>query len=117
MPRCGCRVHRPLAALLSPPLRYSKLATNSHPPKKTREQVVDALEETLTSGGNVVDFHGCDFFPERWFDLVVVLQAETSVLWDRLAEGGRNYSEAKIKENVQCEIMHVCVEEARESYR
>ena len=64
-----------------------------------------------------MDFHGCDFFPERWFDLVVVLQAETSVLWDRLAEGGRNYSQAKIKENVQCEIMHVCVEEARESYR
>ena len=57
------------------------------------------MEDMLAEGGTVVEYHSCDFFPERWFDLVVVLQAETSVLWDRLAEGGRNYSEAKIKEN------------------
>jgi hypothetical protein len=28
----------------------------------------------MTAGGNVVDFHSCDFFPERWFDLVVILR-------------------------------------------
>lgn len=28
-------------------------------------QVCDALEELMTEGGNVVDHHGCDFFPER----------------------------------------------------
>lgn len=28
-------------------------------------QVCDALEEVLAAGGAVVDYHGCDFFPER----------------------------------------------------
>ena len=28
-------------------------------------QVCDALEDVLATGGTVVDYHGCDFFPER----------------------------------------------------
>lgn len=28
-------------------------------------QVVDALEDELTAGGCLVDYHSCDFFPER----------------------------------------------------
>lgn len=35
-------------------------------------------------GGNIVDYHGSEFFPERWFDLVVVLQTDNTVLYDRL---------------------------------
>lgn len=54
--------------------------TKSHP----ISQVCDELEDTMTSGGNVVDFHTCDFFPERWFDLVVVLRADNSILYPRL---------------------------------
>jgi adenylate kinase len=77
-------------------------------------QVCDALEDDLALGGNIVDYHGCDFFPERWFDLVIVLQTENNVLWNRLQK--RGYKEKKIQENVQCEIMHVIAEEARESY-
>lgn len=50
----------------------------------------------------------------RWFDLVLVLQTDNTVLWERLEK--RGYSEKKIQENVQCEIMHVIAEEARESY-
>ena len=40
----------------------------------------------MSKGGAVVDHHSCDFFPERWFDLVVVLQADNSVLYDRLTD-------------------------------
>jgi adenylate kinase len=76
--------------------------------------VVDALEDDLSAGGAIVDYHGCDFFPERWFDLVIVLQTDNSVLWGRLER--RGYREKKVQENVQCEIMHVIAEEARESY-
>lgn len=47
-------------------------------------QVCDALEDQLALGGNIVDYHSCDFFPERWFDLVVVLQTDNSVLYERL---------------------------------
>ena len=35
-------------------------------------------EIELSEGGTVVDFHSCDFFPERWFDLVLVLDLEQS---------------------------------------
>ena len=34
------------------------------------DRLLDALEEKLEGGGSVVDFHGCELFPERWFDLV-----------------------------------------------
>nr|XP_025883024.1 adenylate kinase isoenzyme 6 homolog isoform X2 [Oryza sativa Japonica Group] len=46
--------------------------------------VCDELEDVMEEGGILVDYHGCDFFPERWFDLVVVLQTDNSILHDRL---------------------------------
>ena len=61
-----------------------------------------------------MDYHSCGFFPERWFDLVVVLRTSNSVLYHRLA--ARSYSAKKIDENIQCEIMQVILDEARESY-
>ncbi|GKV20640.1 hypothetical protein SLEP1_g30737 [Rubroshorea leprosula] len=48
--------------------------------------VCDEIEDVMEEGGNIVDYHGCDFFPERWFDLVVVLQTDNSVLYDRLTK-------------------------------
>ena len=47
-------------------------------------QVIDELEEVMGEGGNVVEYHGCDFFPERWFQLVVVLRTDNTLLYDRL---------------------------------
>jgi predicted RNase H-like HicB family nuclease len=86
-----------------------------------------------------------------WFDLVVVLRCDNTLLWDRLAARcdaatsmlcmdslwpwfasvprldtcwaeaagvwSRGYTETKVKENVECEIMQVLLEEARESYK
>ena len=51
----------------------------------------------------------------RWFDLVIVLTTDNAILYERLEK--RGYDQKKISENVQCEIMAVIVEEARESYR
>ncbi|XP_062082771.1 adenylate kinase isoenzyme 6 homolog [Humulus lupulus] len=76
--------------------------------------VCDELEDLMEEGGNIVDYHGCDFFPERWFDLVIVLQTENSVLYDRLHS--RGYSEKKLSNNIECEIFQVLLEEAKESY-
>lgn len=76
------------------------------------EKVCDHLEEVTAQGGAMVDTHAMvDYFPERWFDLVVVLQTDNAILYDRLSK--RGYSEAKVKENVECEIMHVLAEEGR----
>ncbi|CEG47276.1 adenylate kinase isoenzyme 6-like [Plasmopara halstedii] len=78
------------------------------------DKVCDEMEDMMTEGGKVVDFHTCDFFPERWFDLVVVLRVDNTTLYDRLQK--RGYSEKKVAENVECEIMEVVLQDARESY-
>ena len=47
-------------------------------------KVLDELEEVMSEGGNIVDYHGCDFFPERWFDIVFVLRTDNTILYNRL---------------------------------
>lgn len=84
--------------------------TNSRSPL----QLLDLLEPQMAKGGNIVEYHGCDFFPERWFQLVFVIQCDNTILYDRLKK--RNYKEKKIKENIECEIFHTILEEAQDSY-
>jgi broad-specificity NMP kinase len=77
---------------------------------------VDELETFMQQGGVVLDTHSLiDYFPERWFSLVLVLKTDNTVLFDRLVK--RGYSQNKISENVECEIMQVIEDEARESYK
>lgn len=45
---------------------------------------------------------------------MLVLTADTQVLYDRLV--ARGYSEKKVQENMECEIMQVVQESAVESY-
>ena len=78
------------------------------------DKVCDELEERMDQGGVVLEAHSCDFFPERWFDLVVVLRTDNTVLYDRLE--ARKYKEAKVQENVEAEIMQVVLDEVRASY-
>ena len=72
------------------------------------------MEPLMSRGGVVVDHHASDFFPERFFDIVFVLRADTTLLYDRLKT--RGYNEAKLQENVQCEIFQTLLDEARDSY-
>lgn len=79
------------------------------------DRVVDELENEMRQGGVIVDYHGCDFFPERWFHIVFVLRTDNSILYKRLET--RGYNEKKLQDNIQCEIFQVLYEEARASYR
>ena len=72
------------------------------------------MEPLMARGGVVVDHHASDFFPERFFDIVFVLRTDTTLLYDRLKT--RGYNEAKLQENVQCEIFQTLLDEARDSY-
>ena len=107
----------------------------------TCPQVLDELENpadlNVNAGGKIIEYHGCDFFPERFFQLVVVLRTDNTLLWDRLEKrcAGEcacvvvivvvaltpsqhsGYVVPKIQENVEAEIMQVILEEARESYK
>lgn len=78
------------------------------------DKLVDAIEPFLEKGGVIIDWHACDLFPERLIDLVVVLRVDNGVLYDRLQK--RDYSQSKIDENLDCEIMEVIAQEARDSY-
>ncbi|TGZ62061.1 hypothetical protein CRM22_007635 [Opisthorchis felineus] len=78
------------------------------------DAVVDNLEGYMARGGQVVEYHSCDFFPERWFDAVFVLRTDNAILYPRLAS--RGYSSEKISDLIHCEIVQVILDEARESY-
>ncbi|XP_059550416.1 adenylate kinase isoenzyme 6 isoform X1 [Myotis daubentonii] len=78
------------------------------------DRVVDELENQMSEGGVIIDYHGCDFFPERWFHIVFVLKTDNSILYKRLET--RGYNEKKLKDNVQCEIFQILYEEALASY-
>ncbi|KAI9291645.1 P-loop containing nucleoside triphosphate hydrolase protein [Neoconidiobolus thromboides FSU 785] len=89
------------------------------------DKLNDELEEIMEDGGKIVDFHSSDMFPERFFDLVVVLQTDNGVLYKRLEKRNNleiiklfsGYSQKKITENIECEIMQVVLEEASEAYK
>lgn len=83
------------------------------------DKLLDLMETmiqkcSVDNVGIVADYHSCELFPERWFDLILVLRANTDVLFDRLTE--RGYNEKKRSENLEAEIMQVVLDEARESY-
>jgi len=78
------------------------------------ERLLDEIEDQMEEGGKIVDYHGCDFFPQRWFDIVFVLRTKNTALYDRLIQ--RGYAGKKLEDNVQCEIFQTVLDEARESY-
>lgn len=71
----------------------------------------DAMHDNISC---ITDYHVCDVFPERYFDLVLVLRTSTEILYDRYIE--RKYNDKKRTDNIQCEIMQMILEEAMESY-
>ena len=45
---------------------------------------MDEIEDKMKEGGKVVNYHGCDFFPQEWFDIVFILRTDNTKLYDRL---------------------------------
>ncbi|XP_066148357.1 adenylate kinase isoenzyme 6 [Euwallacea fornicatus] len=84
-------------------------------PVLDEDKLLDGLEEVMCQGGNIVDYHSCEFFPERWFDAVFVIKADNTTLYDRLK--ARGYEGKKLEDNIDCEIFQVILEEANNSYK
>lgn len=78
------------------------------------DRLLDVIENDLEEGGQIIDWHACDLFPVKLIDLVCVIRCDNKVLYDRLK--ARGYGEKKLQENLDCEIMEVLVQEAREAY-
>jgi adenylate kinase len=93
-------------------LMYSCLCWD--PSRLTFLQLLDAIEPDLEAGGQIIDWHACDMFPLSLIDLVVVIRCDSTILFDRLK--ARGYSDKKLDENMDAEIMEVLLQEARDSY-
>ncbi|KKK26724.1 hypothetical protein P175DRAFT_0465744 [Aspergillus ochraceoroseus IBT 24754] len=79
------------------------------------DKLLDAIEDEVTRGGYLIDWHACDLFPKSWIDLVVVLRCtSTAIHYDRLKS--RGYGETKLQENLDSEIFGVLLEEAQEAF-
>ena len=84
-------------------------------PEFDDDMVNDELEPFLNEGGVILDFHSSSFLPESAINLVVLLRCNNTELYDRLA--ARGYSDKKITENIDCEIMEVTSDEVKNSYK
>jgi adenylate kinase len=93
---------------------YSDWNEEFNVPEFDDNMIVNELNEYVPEGGYVLDFHSSYFFPEEWIDLVVLLRCNNTVLYDRLKE--RGYTEKKIKENIECEILEVTADDVYENY-
>ena len=78
------------------------------------DRLLDVIENDLEDGGQIIDWHACDLFPPSMVDLVCVIRCDNKLLYDRLK--ARVYGEKKLQENMDCEIMEVLVQEARDAY-
>jgi len=78
------------------------------------DRLLDCIENDLEEGGQIIDWHACDLFPPSMIDLVCVVRCENGKLYDRLK--ARGYGEKKMEENMDCEIMEVLLQEARDAY-
>lgn len=92
---------------------YDSYVIDDHFVKK---KVIEYFNSLETSGYSVVliETHTVSTLPKKLVDLVFVLTSRTDVLYDRLKE--RNYSDWKVQENVQCEIMNIVHEESLERF-
>ncbi|SBT30605.1 hemoglobin and proliferation regulated protein HBR1 [Plasmodium ovale wallikeri] len=81
----------------------------------------DMVNEKLTSlevekGGFIFDFHDINFIihKKKIIDHIFLLTASTNSLYDRLEK--RNYTQEKIKNNIECEIFQTIKEDILEHF-
>jgi adenylate kinase len=83
--------------------------------EKFQERIRELIENNEEKEGFlVIDGHIADLIPKDLVDLVVVLKCNPKVLRERLKE--KDYFEEKIEENVEAEIMEVCLNDALEAF-
>ena len=85
-------------------------------PEFDEDKLLDFIEENhkIDQGGLLFEFHSSDFFPVRFFDLVVLLRCDNTQLHDRLQ--ARGYPPNKIMENIDCELLEVTHDEVFGAY-
>jgi len=63
--------------------------------------------------GLIIDSHLSHYLPPRYIDLCVITKCNLRILQKRLKK--KHYSKEKIRENLDCEIFDICLNEAKEN--
>ncbi|XP_003371305.1 adenylate kinase isoenzyme 6 [Trichinella spiralis] len=77
-------------------------------------RLLEHIKPQVLRGGNVIEYHGCDMFTSGTIDAVVILHTDTELLYDRLL--ARQYSEQKIRSNMECEIFRAIDDEVDQGF-
>ncbi len=83
--------------------------------KKLNRALIDKirrLEKDLEKGA-VIDSHLSHYLPKKCVDLCIVAKCDLKVLEKRLKK--RGYNKKKIRDNMDCEIFDVCLNESKEN--
>ena len=80
------------------------------------KKLTKALNSIIKEATNdiIIDSHLSHYLPKKHVDLCIVTKCNLKKLKTRL-EKKRNYPSSKVRENLDCEIFDVCLNEARES--
>uniref|UniRef100_A0A336M8R3 Adenylate kinase isoenzyme 6 homolog n=1 Tax=Culicoides sonorensis TaxID=179676 RepID=A0A336M8R3_CULSO len=78
------------------------------------KKLISFLSPIVQTGGNIVEYHSAEYFPARWFQLVLVVRCDTNVIFKRLEHKG--YSSRKIQQFVEMEIFQLALDEARSRF-
>jgi len=79
------------------------------------EKIIKSIEKNSLNKkikkGIVIDSHLSHYLPKKYVDLCIVTKCDIKKLSKRLKK--RGYNKSKVKENVECEIFDVCLNEAK----
>lgn len=83
--------------------------------KKLNKEIIKELKKVEKNNpkGIIIDSHLSHYLPSKYVDLCIVTKCNLKTLKKRLKK--KNYSKAKIRENLDCEIFDVCYNGALEN--
>ncbi len=83
--------------------------------KKLNASLINEIKQNKDKKikGIIIDSHLSCFLPKRYVDLCIITKCDLKELQIRLKN--RRYSKEKIKENLDCEIFDICLNDAKEA--
>ena len=74
---------------------------------------INQYKKTKGINGVIIDSHLSHYLPKNNIDLCIITKCGLAILKNRLKKKG--YSKEKIRENLDCEIFDICLNEAKEN--
>jgi len=80
---------------------------------KTINKSLNKKKKIIKKVGIIIDSHLSHYIPRKYVDLCLVTKCNLKEMGNRLKK--RGYDKDKIKENIECEIFDICLNEAKEA--